>query len=127
MYNSDFNSKDDFLRIFPNNMVCFYHLEKIRWNNNVISPFDPLSKVYKCKKNNYKCKNTGKYFNVKTGTIFDNTKIPLQKWFLAIWLINSKENTIKASELSKELGISTKTASAILKRLNNHFNSKTWI
>ncbi|CAJ0893968.1 11029_t:CDS:2 [Entrophospora sp. SA101] len=40
---------------------CF---EKLRWNGKIISPFDPNSKVYKCANNRYRCKNTGKYFNV---------------------------------------------------------------
>lgn len=28
----------------------------------------------------YRCKNTGLNFNVKTGTLFQDSKIPLQKW-----------------------------------------------
>ena len=34
---------------------------------------DPTSKVYKRKDGTYRCKNTGKNFNVKVGTIFENT------------------------------------------------------
>ena len=55
---------------------CF---EKLRWNGKIISPFDPNSKVYKCANNQYRCKNTGKYFNVKTGTALENSNIPLKK------------------------------------------------
>jgi transposase-like protein len=61
----------------------------MRWGGIVESPFDSESKVYKCSKNRYKCKNTGKYFNAKTGSMFENSKISLQKWFLAIWLLTS--------------------------------------
>jgi transposase-like protein len=70
-------------------MYLIEYLEQMRWGGIVESPFDSESKVYKCSKNRYKCKNTGKYFNVKTGSMFENSKISLQKWFLAIWLITS--------------------------------------
>ena len=57
---------------------------------------DATSKFYTFKDSKYKCKNIGKLFNVKTNTIFDNTKMPLQKCFIAIWLITShKEYTSK--------------------------------
>lgn len=38
-----------------------------------ISPFDKTSKVYKLGNGKYRCKNTGKNFTVKTGTIFEKT------------------------------------------------------
>ena len=37
-----------------------------------------LNKIYNCKNNRYKCKFIGKYFNVKTRTIFENTKLSLK-------------------------------------------------
>lgn len=84
MKNTNFKSIFDLLKAFPNKQSCIDHLEKLCWNGNVIRPFDPMSKVYKCKDNKYRCKNTGKYFNVRTGTLFDNTKVELRKWFMAI-------------------------------------------
>ena len=78
-----FKSIFNLLKEFSTEQHCIDHLEKLRWNGNVVSPFDETSKVYKCKGNKYRCKNTKKYFNVKTDTIFDDSKIPLQKWFMA--------------------------------------------
>jgi hypothetical protein len=77
----------ELMRMFPDENSCMDYLEQIRWAGTPVSPFDETSTVYKCKGTNYKCKNTGKYFNVKTGTMYDNTKMPLQKWFLAVWLV----------------------------------------
>src|SRR3712207_9469837 len=65
------------------------------------SPFDATSKVYKCAHNRYKCKNTGKYFNVKVGTIFEDTKIPLQKWFMALYIFSSQKKGISSHQLAK--------------------------
>ena len=77
-----FNTLMDLMGYFSNEQKCIEYLEKIRWNGNVISPFDPTSKVYKCS-NGYWCKNTNKTFNVKTKTIFENSKIPLRVWYRA--------------------------------------------
>lgn len=63
-----------FTETFPNEKSCIRYLEKLRWKNGVVSPFDKTSKVYKCKNNRYRCKNTGKYFDAKTGTVFAKTK-----------------------------------------------------
>lgn len=69
----NFKSMFDLLRAFSTEEKCIEHLEILRWNGNIVSPFDATSKVYKCANHRYKCKNTGKYFNAKTGTIFENT------------------------------------------------------
>ncbi len=121
MINQDFNSILDLLKAFPDQQSCIDHLEILRWNGNVVSPFDATSKVYDCKGNKYKCKNTGKYFNVKTNTIFDNTKIDLQKWFLAIWLVTSHKKGISSLQLGRDLDITQKSAWFMLQRIRNCF------
>lgn len=74
-----FKSLFDIQQAFFGKQTCINHLEELRWANLVTSPFDPTSKVYRYSNNRYCCKNTYKYFNVKTGTLFDNTKVKLQK------------------------------------------------
>ena len=121
MINKDFNSVIELIQSFPDEQTCIDHLEEIRWNGNVVSPFDSTSKVYDCKGNKYKCKNTGKYFNVKTNTIFDNTKMPLQKWFLAIWLVTSHKKGISSLQLGRDLKITQKSAWFMLQRIRQCF------
>ncbi|NHM05997.1 transposase [Flavobacterium sp. CYK-4] len=105
---------------FPDEQSCINHLEALRWNLHVVSPFDASSKVYKCPNNTYKCKKTGKYFNVKTGTIFHNSKIDLQKWFIAIWLLVDKKSKMTSVALGLELNITQKTAWYIIKRIKTY-------
>ena len=121
MINQDFNSILELIQAFPNQQSCIDHLEALRWNGNVVSPFDETSKVYNCKGNKYKCKNTGKYFNVKTDTIFDNTKIELQKWFLGIWLVTSHKKGISSLQLGRDLNITQKSAWFMLSRIRQCF------
>ena len=91
----------------------------------MVSPFDSTSIVYVCKGNKYKCKNSGKYFNVKTNTLFDNTKVKLQKWFLAIWLVTSHKKGISSMQLAKDIGTTQKTAWFMLHRIRNCFGDTT--
>jgi transposase-like protein len=121
MINIDFNSILDLLKAFPNEQACIDHLEALRWGDNITSPFDSTSTVYKCKGNKYRCKNTGKYFNVKTGTMFDNTKVELQKWFLAIYIVTSHKKGISSLQLSKDIDVTQKTAWFMLQRIRNCF------
>jgi len=119
-----FNSILELVSEFSTEQVCIEHLESIRWGNQVVSPFDPDSKVYKCKGGKYRCRNTGKYFNAKTGTMFDNTKIKLNKWFLAIWLITSHKKGISSLQLSRDIHVTQKTAWFMLQRIRKCFGSE---
>ena len=115
--NKEFDSLADLVLTFDNEKSCIDHLEEIRWNGNIASPFDPISKVYNCSGNRYKCKNTGKYFNVKVGTIFEDTKIPLRKWFIAIYLLSSPKKGISSHQLARDLKVTQKSAWFMLHRL----------
>lgn len=121
---SQFESLFDLQDAFQTEDDCIAHLEDLRWYEVVVSPFDSTSKVYKCKGHNYKCKNTGKYFNVKTGTLFDNTKVPLRKWFMAIWLVTAHKKGISSVQLAKDIGVSQKTAWFMLERIRKCFGSE---
>ncbi len=117
-----FNSIIDLLKAFPTEQSCINHLEGLRWADGIVSPFDEASKVYKCAGNKYKCKNTGKYFNVRTNTVFDNTKIPLQKWFLALYVFSSHKKGISSHQLAKDISVTQKSAWFLLHRLRYAFD-----
>lgn len=125
-YNKNMESKEiksiiELIQKFPTEDECYTLLEKIRWNGNVVSPYDKTSKVYKCKGHNYRCRKTGKYFNVKTNTMFEASNIKLQKWFLAIWVITSHKKGISSLQLSRDINVTQKTAWFILQRIRKCF------
>ncbi|HAY3533818.1 TPA: IS1595 family transposase [Elizabethkingia anophelis] len=121
MIGQDIKSVFELTQIFSSEQDCIDYLETLRWSKVPVSPFDPTSKVYKCKNNQYRCKNTGKYFNVKTDTMFENSKISLRKWFLAIWLVTAHKKGISSIQLSKDIGITQKTAWFMLQRIRACF------
>ena len=116
-----FTSLFDLQKAFPTEKACIKYLELIRWNGKVVSPFDETSKVYKCRGNMYRCKNTGKYFNVRKMTLFEASNISLRKWFMAIYLITSHKKGIASLQLHKDLNVTQKTAWFILQRIRKCF------
>lgn len=117
MIDFKFSTITELIRTFSDEQKCIAFLEQIIWEENPVSPFDVESKVYKCKDNRYRCKSTGKYFNIKTGTIFENTKVKLQDWFIAIWLYTSHKGGLSSMELQREIGVTQKTAWFMLQRI----------
>lgn len=116
-----FKSLLDLVKAFPDEDACFSHLEKLRWEGDVVSPFDATSKVYKCAGHKWKCKNTNKYFTVKNGTIFEDTKIPLQKWFMALYIFSSHKKGISSHQLARDIDVTQKTGWFLLHRLRYAF------
>jgi len=114
----EFNSLMELMEAFPTEESCIKYLESLYWKDGVvISPYDRKSKVYIYSNNRYICKNTGLTFNVKTGTIFHNTKLSLRKWFIAIWLITSHKKGISSLQLSRDIKVTQKTAWFLLHRI----------
>ena len=121
MFNTNIKSVFELTQIFSTEQDCINYLELLKWNKLPVSPFDETSTVYKCKNNKYRCKNTGKYFNVKTGTMFENSKIGLRKWFLSIWLVTSHKKGISSMQLARDIGVTQKTAWFMLQRIRACF------
>lgn len=119
-----FRSLSDLLHALPDEESCIAYLEWIVWKGKVVSPYDPQSQVYKCKGHNYKCKNTGKYFNARTNTMFYRSSVPLQKWFMAIWLFMAHRKGLSSVQLSKDIGVTQKTAWAMLHRIRKCFGEQ---
>lgn len=114
----------DFMTAFPTEESCIQYFEKLRWGDNIVSPFDPRSKVYKCANGKYRCRNTGRYFNVKTGTVFASTKMPLRYWAFAIFLFLSHKRGISSCQLARDLGVTQKTAWNMLNKIRYFMKSQ---
>jgi len=106
---NDFKTQDD----------CIKHLELVRWNNKPVCPYCKSTKSSKFKGSRYyTCLNNkcGNSYSVTVGTLFHDSKIGLQKWFLAISLILNAKKGISACQLMRDLDIgSYKTAWRMLK------------
>lgn len=64
-----------------------------------------------------KTKECRKQFSAKVGTIFEDSPLGLDKWFVAVWSIANAKNGISSCELARALGVTQKTAWFMLHRI----------
>jgi transposase-like protein len=113
---------------FKTEQICRNYLETIRWSGKIICPYEDCKHdhVHKFKDGKvYRCAKCKKDFSVKVGTIFEDSKISLQKWFAAIYLITSHKKGISSLQLGKDLGVTQKTAWFMLHRVRHTFGLGT--
>jgi transposase-like protein len=121
---TSFRNLNDLLTAFPDEQTCLEHLKAIRWKNGAYCPYCGSLKVYAFSdKKNYKCGDCRKRFSVKVGSIFEDSKLPLRKWYIAIYLLSAHKKGISSLQLSRDLGVTQKTAWFVLHRLRH--GSKT--
>ena len=102
-------------------------LEKMRWPDGVACPHcggvDPYKLTGKAdskkpvRKGVYKCRACRKQFTVTVKTVFEDSRIPISKWLLAIHLLASSKKGMSAHQLHRNLDISYKAAWFMAHRL----------
>ena len=65
----------------------------------------------------WECKGCRKQFSVKLGTIFEESRLGMDTWFAAIWMLINAKNGVSSCELARSLGITQKTAWFMLHRI----------
>jgi transposase-like protein len=102
--------------IFTNAAKAREHLESLRWANGRFCPHCGATEntsFVRGKKHRpglYYCNECKMQFTVTVGTIFERSKIPLNKWMLAFHLMSSSKKGISAHQLHRSLGVTYKTA-----------------
>lgn len=90
---------------------CIKHLELIRWEGQAICPYCGSERASRLKGElRHHCNACNKSFSVLIGTIFEDTNLPLPKWFAAISLILNAKKGISSRQLSRDIGIHKDTA-----------------
>jgi transposase-like protein len=102
-------------------------LEAVRWPEGRICPHcnnsDPerIAKVEGKKQTHrkglYYCADCKGQFTVTVGTVFERSKVPLTKWWMAAHLMNSGKNGVSAHEIHRQIGVTYKTAWFMMHRL----------
>ena len=114
-----FSKEAYMLEAFPDEASCIRHLEGLRWPHGIICPLCGASrKIYRLKRGmTYKCADCNKGFSVRKGTIFEESRLPLRKWFATAWSVSSRRKDTPSTQLAREIGVTQKTAWFILGRL----------
>lgn len=113
-----FNSLIEMMEKIPDEQAAIDHITAIRWKNGAFCPHCKSTRVYHFSDGrNHKCGECRKRFSIRVGTIFEDSKLPLRKWLLAIWLITSHKKGIASTQLAKDIGITQKSAWFVTQRL----------
>lgn len=113
-----FDTLIQIMSAFPDEQTAIDHFTAIRWKNGAFCPLCNSVRVYHFSdKRTHKCGDCRKRFSIKVGTIFEDSKIELRKWFIAIWLITSHKKGIASTQLAKDIGVTQKTAWFMTHRL----------
>lgn len=122
-----FTSLYDFFEAFPDEQAAIDHLRAIRWRDGAYCPYCGSKRImHFSDKRTHKCHDCRQRFSIKVGTIFEDTKLPLRKWFAAIWLITSHKKGIASTQLARDLKITQKTAWFVLHRLRYAARTKSF-
>lgn len=112
----------EFINKFPNEEVCHKFIEKSRWPTGVYCPHCGNHRIYWLDtQSRYKCGSCKKQFSIRTNTVLAESKISLQKWLMAIWILTSHKKGISSIQLAKMLGVTQKTAWFLAHRIRESF------
>src|SRR5580698_8299940 len=92
---------------------CRDYLVRHRWPNGVVCPRCGGTKVlFQAKYNRWQCgsKHALRQFTAKTGTIFEDSPLGLDKWLLAMWQVVNCKNGVSSYEIHRAIGVTQKTA-----------------
>ena len=104
----------ELFKMFPDNASARKWMEDLRWSNGerhcpVCGSLNTKT-VPNEKPMPYHCGDCRKYFSVKTGTVMQSSKIGLQKWVIAIYLMSTSLKGVSSMKLHRDLGVTQKTA-----------------
>jgi len=114
-----------FFAKFPDEEAARLHFEGQRWGKAVTCGHCSSTEVTECKNHKpmpYRCKTCRKHFSVRTGTVLAESRLPLQKWLMAMYMMTTARKGISSVQMAKELGVTQKTAWFLAQRIR-----ETWM
>jgi transposase-like protein len=118
----------EFFQQFPNEDAARLYFEGKRWKNGIYCAHCGALDVAECKDHipmAYRCRACRKHFSVRTGTVLAESRLPLHKWLMAIYMMTTAREGIPSTQMARELGITQKSAWFLAQRIRETwFSSK---
>ena len=115
----------DLIRLFPDDDAAKRWFADIRWPNGVDCPkcgSDNIQHNGTHKTQDYRCRTCRRWFSVKTGTVMQDSKLGLQTWMIATYLLSTNLKGHASMKLHRDLGITYKTAWHLAHRIRETWN-----
>jgi transposase-like protein len=109
----------DAIQCFSNPDNCVTYMVAKRWPNGVTCPTCGNTKVtHQPKTRRWQCSShhPQRNFSLKTGTVLEDSPLPLEKWLPCVWLVSNCKNGVSSWEIHRALGVTQKTAWFMLQR-----------
>ena len=125
---AEFKSLFDLLKAIPDEQAAIDHFTAIRWKDGEFCPLCGSTRriFHFADGKSHKCGDCRRRFSIKVGTIFQDTKISLQKWLMAVWLLTFHKKGIASTTLARDLDVTQKTAWFMLHRLRHAALTKSF-
>ena len=106
----EFKTLTEFTDFFKDEETCIKHFASVRFANGEYCPHCGHEEIYTFSSGKrFRCAKCKQDFTIKTGTVFGESKLPLRKWFMAIYLLSNTSKGISSVQLAKHVGVSQKT------------------
>ena len=108
------------IEYFADKNNCREYLVAMRWPEGVECPACGSKNVkFSEKHNRWQCAShhERRQFTLKTGTIFEDSPLGLDKWLAAMWLLVNSKNGVSSWEVSRSIGVTQKSAWFMMHRL----------
>ena len=114
-----------FFQRFPGEEAARAYFEQNRWGGEVSCPHCgslSVAPVKDMKPMPYRCRDCRQHFSVRTGTVLAESRLPLHKWLMAIYMMTTARKGISSTQMARELGITQKSAWFLAQRIR-----ETWL
>jgi transposase-like protein len=114
-----------FFQRFPDEAAARTYFEQNRWAGEVSCPHCgslSVAPVKSMKPMPYRCRDCRQHFSVRTGTVLAESRLPLHKWLMAIYMMTTARKGIPSTQMARELGITQKSAWFLAQRIR-----ETWL
>ena len=105
------------IKHFNSEDKCKEAIIEARWGDDVVCPHCGQHHCAKRKDGRFRCNKCKHNFSFKTGTIFENTKVDLQKWFVAMYLMSSHKKGVSSLQVMRDCEVTQKTAWFMLHKI----------
>jgi transposase-like protein len=116
---NNFKSIISVINYFNEEDICKKALVDARWGDDVVCPFCGQHHCSTRKDGKFRCNKCKRNFSCLKGTIFENTKLPLQKWFIAMYLISSHKKGVSSCQIMRDCEVMQKTAWFMLQKIRS--------